>query len=220
MNNIILIAIEIIICYIAIILLYKNYKIDGLYIYGIIATIASCIMCLKQIEVLSVNIPIGFGVTMSLIIAGNLITQKKGPEELKTYLSLILITTLVSCCFLNLTGLIESSKYNTYANKSFDNIFKYNLRIYIAFLISTLTSVWLSSKLYYYLKKIQNNIITSNMFTIIIIGLLENIIFVFIAYLFEYELIDIVLCILFRYLIKTLIGIIGTTTIYIGNKIN
>lgn len=218
MINIILIFIEMIICYVLLLLLCKKFKTDGIYVYGIIATFISCIMSLKQIELMGVNVPIGFAVTTSLIIAGNMITQKRGPEELKTYLSLVLVTALISCSFLNLSGIIDSSEYNKLANISYDNIFKYNLRIYLGLTISIIISIYLSSKLYYLLKRLQNKIILSNIFSIIIIELLENILFVFIAYLFEYEPIDLILCLVIRYMIKTVIGLIGTITIYIANK--
>lgn len=218
MINIILIFIEMIICYVLLLLLCKKFKTDGIYVYGIIATFISCIMSLKQIELMGVNVPIGFAVTTSLIIAGNMITQKRGPEELKTYLSLVLVTALISCSFLNLSGIIDSSEYNKLSNMSYDNIFKYNLRIYLGLTISIIISIYLSSKLYYLLKRLQNKIILSNIFSIIIVELLENILFVFIAYLFEYEPIDLILCLVIRYMIKTLIGLIGTITIYIANK--
>ena len=220
MRNILLVVIEVIICYTSMIILNKKYKTDGLYVYGIIATFLSCIMSLKQIDILSISVPIGFGVITSLMIAGNIITQKRGPEEIKTYLTLILVTALVSCCFLNLTGLMESSDYNLYANKSYDSIFEYNLRVYIANIVSIILCVWINSKLYYEIKRIKNKIILSNIFSITITELLENTFFVFIAYLFEYELINIVLCIIFRYMIKTVIGIVGTIPIYITNKYN
>lgn len=220
MKNIILIVAEVIICYFAIILLNKKYKTDGLYVYGIIATFTSCIMNLKQIDLLGITIPIGFGVTTSLIIAGNIITQKRGPEETKTYIALILVTSLVSCCFLNMSGLMESSDYNKYANKSYDSIFEYNLRVYMATIISIISSIWLSSKLYYTLKKIKNKIAISNIFSIIIVELLENVSFVLIAYLFDYKPINVILCIIFRYIIKTIIGMLGTIPIYITNKYN
>ena len=216
MINIILIFIEMIICYVLLLLLCKKFKTDGIYVYGIIATFISCIMSLKQIELMGVNVPIGFAVTTSLIIAGNMITQKRGPEELKTYLSLVLVTALISCSFLNLSGIIDSSEYNKLSNISYDNIFKYNLRIYLGLTISIIISIYLSSKLYYLLKRLQNKIILSNIFSIIIVELLENILFVFIAYLFEYEPIDLILCLVIRYMIKTVIGLIGT--IYIANK--
>jgi len=218
MRNIILIVAEVIICYIAMLILYKKYKTDGLYVYGIIATVISCIMSLKQIDILGVTIPIGFGVTTSLILTGNLITQKRGPEELKTYLSLILITALISCSFLNLSGLMESSDYNKFANDSYNSIFEYNLRVYIALIISTILSTWLCSKIYYTLKILQNKIIISNIFSIIIIELLDNVLFVLIAYLFEYQVIDLILCLIFRYMIKTIIGLLGTIPLYIANK--
>lgn len=220
MKNVILVIAEVIICYLTIIILNKKYKTDGLYVYAIIATFTSCIMSIKQIDLLSIAIPIGFGTTTSLIIAGNIITQKRGPDEIKTYLILILITALISCCFLNMSGLMKSSDYNLYANKAYDSIFEYNLRVYIANLLAIITCVWLNSKLYYEIKKIKNKIVLSNIFSITIIELIENIIFVFIAYLFEYEFINIVLCIIFRYMIKTVIGIIGTIPIYITNKFN
>lgn len=207
-----------IICYVLLLLLCKKFKTDGIYVYGIIATFISCIMSLKQIELMGVNVPIGFAVTTSLIIAGNMITQKRGPEELKTYLSLVLVTALISCSFLNLSGIIDSSEYNELSNISYDNIFKYNLRIYLGLTISIIISIYLSSKLYYLLKRLQNKIILSNIFSIIIVELLENILFVFIAYLFEYEPIDLILCLVIRYMIKTVIGLIGTITIYIANK--
>ena len=220
MRNILLIIAEVISCYTSTLLLNKKYKTDGLYVYGIMATFLSCIMSLKQIDVLNVSVPIGFGVVTSIIIAGNVITQKRGPEEIKNYLTLILVTALISCCFLNFSGLIESSDYNLPGNKSYDSIFDYNLRVYIGNLVSILLSVWINSKLYYEIKKIKNKIILSNIFSITITELLGNTIFMFIGYLFEYELLNIVLCIIFRYMFKTLIGLIGTIPIYITNKFN
>lgn len=220
MRNLLLVTSEVIVCYLAIIILNKKYKTDGLYVYAIIATFLSCIMSLKQIDLAGVTVPIGFGVTTSLIIAGNIITQKRGPEEVKQLLVLILVTALISCCFLNMSGLMKSSDYNLYANKSYDSIFEYNLRVYIANIIAIITCVWLNSKLYYEIKKIKNNIFLSNIFSIVIIELLENIIFILIGYLFEYKIINIILCIVFRYMIKSVIGILGTIPIYITNKYN
>ena len=219
-RNIVLILAEIIISYITLTVLYKKYRTDGVYVYAIIATFIACIMSLKKISIMSISVPIGFGVTTSIIIAGNLITQKRGTEEMKTFLSLILVTALVSCCFLNLSGLMESSEYNIYANKSYDSIFTYNLRIYIALIVSVMASSFISSKLYYMLKVLKNNILLSNIFSIIIIELIENISFVLIAYLFDYKMIDMILCLIFRYMIKTIIGLFGTIPLYIASKTN
>ena len=220
MTNILLIIAEMLVCYSLMLILSKKYKTDGLYVYGIVATFTTCIMSLKSIDIMNTPVPIGFASSISIIVAGNLITQKRGPEELKTYLSLILITSLVSCSFLNLSGLMEPSKFNEMANNSFNSIFKYNLRMYLALIFSITISTYLSSKIYYLIKRLQNKIILSNIFSIIIVEFLDNIIFVLIAYLLSYEPIDLVLCIVFRYMIKTLIGLLGTIPLYISNKFN
>lgn len=220
MRNALLVVAEVLICYITMIILNKKYKTDGLYVYGIIGTFLSCIMSLKQIDIFNVSVPVGFGIVTSLVIAGNIITQKRGPEEIKSYVILILVTALISCCFLNFSGLIKSSDYNLPGNQSYDSIFDYNLRVYIGNIVSIIFSVWINSKLYYEIKKIKNKIILSNIFSITITELLGNALFIFIAYLFEYELLNLVLCIIFRYMFKITIGIIGTIPIYITNKYN
>lgn len=220
MRNLLLIITEMLVCYSLMLILSKKYKTDGLYVYGIIATFTTCIMSLKSIDIMNIPVPIGFASSISIIVAGNLITQKRGPEELKTYLSLILITSLVSCSFLNLSGLMEPSKFNEMANNSFNSIFKYNIRMYLALIFSIIISTYLSSKIYYLIKRLQNKIILSNIFSIIIVEFIDNVIFVLIAYLLSYETIDIILCIVFRYMIKTLIGLLGTIPLYISNKFN
>ena len=96
MLNIILIICEVIVAYIAMILLYKKYKTDGLITYTIIATIISNLMCLKKIDMLNTELPLGLGITMSILIAINIITQNKGKEEVNNFLVIILVSSLVS----------------------------------------------------------------------------------------------------------------------------
>ena len=220
MINTILIFAETILCYIAFVVLYKKYKTDGLYIFAIFATFIACVMNLKTIEIMNIGVPLGFGITTSIVLAGNLITQRQGLEEIKNYILIILITGVVALGTLNISGMLNSSEYNYLANKAYDNIFVYNIRMYLALIISTVTSVYLSTNLFYTIKRIKNKIILSNIFSIIITEFFENIIFVLIAYLFEYKGIDIILCIIFRYTIKSVIGMFGTIPLYIANKLN
>ena len=220
MRNLILIGLEVVICYITLMFLSKKYKEDGIYIYCIIATIISCIMNFKNISIMGVSIPIGFGVTTSILIGANLIIQKRGQEEIKKYLLLVLISFLTSYCFFQLSSIIESSSYNFISNNSYNSIFNQNVKPNVALIISIMFSIWLESKLYYIIKKLKNKIILSNIFSLIITEFFENIIFILIAYLFEYKPIDIFLCIILRYIIKTSIGLIGTIPLYIANKYN
>lgn len=220
MINIVLIIVEAIIIYLLLYLLNKWFNLEGIYIFSIIATMIACIMTLKNISIMEISVPLGFGATTSLVIGGNIITQKYGKDKLRTYLLLIFITALIGSCFLNLSGLLENSEYNLYANKSYSNIFKYNLKTYLALIISSILSIFLSSELYYLIKRVQNKIVINNILSVIIIEFIENIVFVLIAYITDFKAIDIILCIIFRYLIKTLIGIVGTIPLYIINKYN
>ena len=73
--------------------------------------------------------------------------------------------------------------------------------------------------LYYYLKKIKNSIIISNIFSSIIIQFISAIIFGLIANIFVKDAIDIVKIIMIRYLMSLAVAIISTTVIYIANMI-
>ena len=218
MINIILVIIEMFICYTSLLILFKKYRIEGIYIYAIISTIVSLVMIAKEITILGINIPLGFSTITSLIIGGNLLTQLRGQEELKKYLIVIILTFMISIIFINTSVLFENSQYNLVTNKSYNQIFENNFRIYISFLISIVFSIYIINKIYYLLKRLKNKIIISNIFSIIIVEFFENIIYVLLGYLFEYSPIEIVLCIILRYIIKTIIGIFGTIPLYLAVK--
>ncbi len=218
MRNILLIVMEVIISYVLLTILSKKYKMTGIFIYAIIASFVSCIMTLKNISIMEISVPIGLGITTSLLIGGNLLTQNYGKENLKYYLAIIFLTCIIGGTFLNLSGLTTPSDYNLLANKSYDGIFDYTIKTYIALVLSLLLATIISSRLYSLLKRLQNNILISNIFTIIIVEFIENIIFVLIAYATDYQIVDIALCICFRYMIKVIIGIFGTIPLYIVNN--
>ena len=156
MRNIILILIEVITCYVALVMLYKKYKTDGVYIYIILLGIISSIMNFKMISIMNVPIPLGFGVTMSILIGVNLMIQKRGTEELKPCIIAAIIPLIISYIILYLSTLMTNSNYNILSNVSYNNIFSQNIRIYIALIASLLFTIWLDGKLYYIIKKLQN----------------------------------------------------------------
>lgn len=219
MMNFIILGLEIILCYVLIIIAYKKYKTDGLLCYAIITTIISTFLSRQEIDVLNTQIPLGIGLTISLAIVANIITQTRGKEEVNNLLILVFISSLASCCFLNISGIIEPSKLNEFANKSYDSIFEYNLRIYLANTIALLVTIYTTSRLYYALKRIKNKIIISNIFSILIAEFLDNIIFIVIAYLYIKEIPQIIFSLVIRYIIKVVLGIIGTIPIYIIKKL-
>ena len=120
---------------------------------------------------------------------------------------------------LYLTSFMTSSNINLFASASYDNIFRDSIRIYFANFVTLLYSLLLNIKLYYYLKKMKNNIMISNLFSTIIIQFISSILFGLIAYIFNKEAIDIIKIIMIRYLVSLCIGTLATIAIYIANLI-
>lgn len=219
MNSIILLIVEAIICFIFLIFMYKKYKTEGLYIYTIILTILSFFMCLKRIEIYDYDVNLGIIPFSMVFTSFNIVIQKKGIEDTKNFLLIILSTTIISYIIFLLISTMQSSNINLFTNASYDNIFDYSLRMYFANTATMLYSLLLNNKLYYYLKIMKNNIVISNLFSTIIIQFIASILFGLIAYVFTLELIDIIKIIMIRYLISLIIGITSTIIIYITKYI-
>lgn len=217
--NYILIIIEVLLSYLTLLLFHKKFKLDGIYYYIVIATILSNIMLLNTIDILTYPISVGFGITSSIVIATIILTHKRGPSELSKLIITIIISSIISYSYLTLSSYMGISDTNKYTNISYSIIFKNNIRIYLANTISLILSIYLSTKLYHTMKQIKNKIWISNIFTTVIVEFIESIIFCVIAYAFSLKVIDLIMVIVIRYVIRALIECLGTTVIYIDDKI-
>lgn len=213
MNSLYLLIIELIICIISIIIFYKNYKLVGLYAYTIASIILSCMMSFKMITVYNYDMNLGIIPLVTTFIVANIIIQKIGPEETKKHLLLTVIVLTVSYIILLLIKMMSASKIGLFTSASYNNIFDNSLRIIFANIVTILYSLILNNKLYYYLKRMKNNIIISNIFSTIIIQFISSILFGIIAYTFIKEPIDIIKIIMIRYLMSLVIGLAGTVAI-------
>ena len=217
--NYILIIIEVFLSYLTLLLFHKKFKLDGIYYYIVMATILSNIMLLNTIDILTYPISVGFGITSSIVIATIILTHKRGPSELSKLIITIIISSIISYSYLTLSSYMGISDTNKYTNISYSIIFKNNIRIYLANTISLILSIYLSTKLYHTMKQIKNKIWISNIFTAVIVEFIESIIFCVIAYAFSLKVIDLIMVIVIRYVIRALIECLGTTVIYIDDKI-
>ena len=217
--NVTYLIIELIICLLTIVVLYAKYKIDGLYGYIITATIISNIMSLKTIEVYNFSINLGVIPFLTLFITSNIIVQKKGKEEIKRIILLLLLTSTISYTIFLLICNLDSSKINLFTNKSFDNIFIDSARIYFSNIVTTLYMMFFNSNVYYYLKKQKNKIWISNIFSSIIVQFLATIIFILLAYAITTEMTEIIGKMIARYIISIIVAISATPIIYIANII-
>jgi len=214
-----LLIIEAILCLIIQTFLYKHYKMAGLYTYVITCLILSSLMSLKTITLYDFDVNLGVIPFVTVFISANTLIQKNGPDSIKQLILTISTTFLVSYALIYLVYLMDSSNINLFTSASYDNIFTDSLRMYFANFVTLLYSLLLNSKLYYYLKKMKNNILISNLFSTIIIQFLASILFGLIAYVFIKEPIDIVKIIMVRYLISLVVGLLGTIPIYITKKV-
>lgn len=219
MISVTLLGIELITCIIFILFLYKKYTSLGLYIYTIASMILTCLMSLKTITIYDYDLNLGIIPFVTIFIVSNILIQKKGPEEMKTHLLVILSTTILSFIILLLVSLMASSKIALFTNASYDNIFDNSIRLLFANIVTMLYSLILNNKLYFYLKRMKNNIFISNVFSIIIIQFIASILFGIIAYTFVKDTIDIIKLIMVRYLLSLVVGLIGTIPIYITKYI-
>ncbi len=215
MNSLVLLTIETILCFLTIIILYKKYQSEGIYAYTIIASLLSCLMSLKTITIYNFDINLGIVPFITIFIAFNILIQQKGPEEPKKLLLTLIISSIIGYSILYLTTYLTSSNINLFTSASYDNILNNSLRMYFANLVTTLYSLLLNTQLYYYLKKSKNNILISNLFSVIIIQFLASTLFGIVAYTFIKDFIDIIKIIMIRYLLSLMIGLLGTIVIYI-----
>ena len=91
----------------------------------------------------------------------------------------------------------------------YNNIFEFNIRSYLASLTSLLIGLTLSSKLYYSIKKEINKVWISNTLTTIIVQLIEGIVFIFLMYIFELQISEIIFLIISRYIFRLFIGLLS-----------
>lgn len=213
MSSLSLLIIELIICIIAIVILYKNYHLIGLYTYTIASIILSCMMSFKMITIYNYDMNLGIIPLVTIFIVANIIIQKIGPEETKKHLLLTVAVLTVSYLILLLIKQMSASKIGLFTSASYNNIFDNSLRIIFANIVTILYSLILNNKLYYYLKRMKNSIIISNIFSTIIIQFIASILFGIIAYTFVKEPIDIVKIIMIRYLVSLVVGLVGTIAI-------
>lgn len=217
--NIVYLIIELLICFSAITYNYKKYSYNGLYVYATTSLILSCLMSLKTIDIFNFTLNLGLIPFISLFIVANIIVQKKGIEEIKNLIIVLLITSVLSYIILLLVSKMDSSIINQWTSASYDNIFINSPRIYFANIVTMLYMLYLNSLLYYYLKKEKNKIWISNIVSTVIIHFFATIVFILLAYAITTKIDKIIGMLLIRYMLSIVIGLFGTIIIYINNNI-
>lgn len=215
MNNL-LFVLEILLSYFTLLLLFKKHQKEGIYIWLLAATILLNFMLLKKVEIANVEVNLGIVLSSVIFIGCNIINQKYGPEEIKKIIYMLLFGSLVGFLLTILFSKITASDYNIVTNNSYDLVFGSNIRLYISNMIALLFTLILNNNLYYELRKIKNKIYISNILSTIIVQFIECILFVGLAYMFTESFKIMTEVVIWRYLIKLLVCLLGTVIIYLA----
>ena len=216
--NIFLLFIEVIISYILLLYIYKQYKENGICIWIVIALMLSCIMSSKTIEILNVDINLGIGLSTTIYIANNILIQKKGTEHTKKIIDLVFIFGFMFILMIFSSYNIKTSLLNSYTSNTVDIVLKTNFKYVIATVVSLICGLYINNYFYYFLRKIKNKIIISNIISTLLSNLVDVTIFVILCSLINVSLYNIVMSFVIRYIIKIIICIVGTDIIYIANN--
>ncbi len=218
--NIILFILELILTIMTLLIFYKKYKVEGMYLWIVPASIISGIICQKEIEILNLNINLGFIINSLILIASSIIVQKKGPDEVKSIILQVIYCNIIVYTFGIFSLSLKTSSINEISNLAFNNIINLNNSLYYANFISLIIAMWINAKLYHYIRQLKNKVWITNIITSIITHFIECLIFCIIAYLFDYNIVNILELFIIRYIFVTIISIIGTKVIYIINNID
>ena len=123
MNTITLLVIEAKISSIVLIIMYKKYKIEGLYAYNIILIFLFTLMSLKKIPIYNYDINLGIIQFGMIFTSFNIVIQKKGIEETKKLLLTILSSAIISYVILLLVSYMSASNINLFTSASYDIYF-------------------------------------------------------------------------------------------------
>lgn len=218
MISIYILLIETIICLGLMYILYKLNKIEGLYYYTIIALITSIIGSFKSIEIYNATINLGIIPFSSLFIISNILTQKNGLDENKKITKILILTLITSFIILNITNLFKCNSLNILNNNTFNNMLFKNTRLFLTSAL-IIYLIILNLKLYYNLKKEQNQIWISSVLSSIIIQFITTITYTILLYSLELNILKLVETMVIRYIIGIFASIAGTIIIYIISDI-
>lgn len=218
MNELILL-IEIIVTFFALIMANKLYGKNGLYFWLIISIIASTILSVKTVIIFNYEVSLGIVPYVSNFICMNILVQKYGTEQNRKIVICSIMSLIFSYFLIVILNNCSIDYINLENNEAFINVFKLDIIKCIAFVIAYIASILANIELYYQIRKTKNKIWISNITSTIIIQFTDTVLYSIIAYLVFADIKVFVFSIIITTIIKYIVSIIGTGAIYICKKI-
>ena len=211
MNEIILTVI-LIISLMSIYCLYKIFDKMGLYYSLIIFIETAIITSFKIMKIFNFNLNINILFLVCIMTIIYIILAKYNTKELNNIIKVSCITTIFSALIVLLLGYYIPSINSTIAI-NIKSTFIYNYKVLIALPITLLGGIIATTKLYQFIRKLQDNIYINIVLTYIITGLIYTVIFQIFGYLNVIKIYNSIYIGLTSYLFGLIITIIQLFTI-------
>lgn len=211
MNNI-LILFEMMLTIFFITIFFKKKNHEGLYLYTILAYIISIIISIKNIEVMTIELPLGIILTTSIYLVSNILVQDKGIEAINKLSKILLITMMCIIPVLLLTS-TTTTDIATIPN-TYSELFISKFRIVLITAFMPFAIIRINSYLYYELKREKNNILLNSILTILIVFFIDATIYSLLSFIFIQPINKIFITTAVIYVLKIVMGIITIPILY------
>lgn len=219
MQNIILLIVEIVVTFGAVLLVGKVFKREGLMAWVVFASITANIVTAKCVDLFGNSAALGTVLFASTYLATDILCEKYDKADAKkaVLLGLFGIASFVIACQIALAYI--PNEYD-YAHESMETLFALNLRISISsailYAVANLADVWLFDRI----KKatggkhlwLRNNVAT------ILCNCGENFLFIVIAFIGIYSFKECMIIALTTTVIEAIVAICDTPFLYIAEK--
>ncbi len=216
--NIILGIISVILCFLAVVLMEKIFKKEGLYVWVSIATVIANILVCKTVNIMGLTSSLGNIMFASNFLATDILSEKYGAKHSKKAVWLGVVSCVIFLVSTQI-GILFVPDDTDIAQDSMKTLFSINLRTSIAsltmYLISNLLDIWLFEKIR---EKVPNKLWLRNNISTIISNCSENFFFAFLAFVGLFDIQTILSIAITGSIIEIIIAICDTPFLYIAKK--
>lgn len=217
MNEILLIL-TLIFSLVSVIICYKYFGKNGLFLWIIVATLTSNIQTAKTIKIFGLDTSLGTILHGSTCLATDIINYKYGLKESKKTIIYSFLSMIIMTLFMAL-ALVYVPSPNDFAHESLTVIFTFNMRITIASLLGFVISQIVDIKLFSHLQSKYKKLWLSTNVSTTISQIIDTIIFTFVSFLGIIEITAIFEIMITMYILKFFLAIFDVPFIYIADKI-
>ncbi len=214
--NFILGILSIILCFLAVVLIEKFFKKEGLFIWISIATVIANILVCKTINIFGFVSSLGNIMFASNFLATDIMSEKYGKQYSKKAVILGLVSAIVFVISTQI-GLLFISDETDVVQESMKTLFSINLRTSIAsltmYFVSNMLDVWLFEKIK---SKIPGKLWLRNNVSTIVSNCSENFLFAFLAFTGIMDIPTILSIAITGSIIEIIIALCDTPFLYIA----